>query len=79
VNLHRGRVAGAAAAAGGGALSAASALRVDRAFDLLDTGTGRGPPGWAVAAGALLRVQGAAGLEASLDSLSGMALILANG
>lgn len=79
LNINRVSVSGAAASAGLGAISAASALRVEQAFDLLDTGTGPGTPGFADAAGELQRVQGAAGLEASLESLSGKAHSLANG
>lgn len=79
LNINRVNVSAAAMSAGLNAISTASALRVEQAFDLLDTGTGNGAPGFADAAGDLQRVQGQAALAASLESLSGKAHSLANG
>ncbi|WP_102944412.1 autotransporter serine protease [Stenotrophomonas sp. VV52] len=77
LDIARVNVATAAATAGLGTISAASALRVEQAFGVLDTGTLPGTSGFAGAAGELQRVQGNAGLQASLDSLSGKAHTLA--
>ena len=56
-----------------------TAGRVESAFELLDGNTdGVIPAGFAQAAGQLQQVQGASALQASLDSLSGQAHVLAS-
>lgn len=79
LNIDRVDVSAAATSAGLNAISTASAVRVEQAFGLLDAGTGSSASGFADAAGELQRVQGTAGLQASLESLSGKAHSLANG
>lgn len=73
LNIERIDVTKASAQLGVGALAQASAVRVEAAFDALDSGTVDLGGGFAGAAAQLQRVNGAAALQASLDSLSGRA------
>lgn len=73
LGIYRVSVTQAAAAAGFDAITLASASRVEEAFVRLDNDLVSAAPGFADAAGALQRVQGAAALQASLESLSGKA------
>lgn len=72
LNIRRANVSATAATAGLGTLAVASAGRVEQAFVQLDQGQDGGA-GFADAAGQLQRVEGAAALQASLESLSGKA------
>lgn len=73
LNLERIDVTKASAQIGVSALAQASAVRVEAAFDALDSGAMDLDGDFAGAAGQLQRVSGAAALQASLDSLSGNA------
>ncbi|WP_262072403.1 S8 family serine peptidase [Stenotrophomonas sp. Marseille-Q5258] len=72
LDIDRVNVSAAAASAGVGAAAQGAAARVETAFEVLDGG-GPAAGGFAAAAGQLQQVQGADGLSASLESLSGKA------
>jgi len=73
LNIDRVSVSAAASSAGLSSASIASANRVELAFQELDSGNAIDAPGFADGAGQLQQVQGAAALQASLESLSGKA------